>query len=946
MAGENVVRIVVKSDDDTRPGFDSSKAGAEGAAEGIGVYDEALNKAAATSEDFAAAQANLAEAAARVTELEKSGAATADELAAAQAQLTEASLTSARARKALGDAEADLAVKTKAASDEQVASGVKAEESGGLMAGAGTKIKMAALGAAVGLGLAVKGAANFQQQTTKLVTSAGESAKNLGMVQQGILSLSSATNTSTEELASGMYMVESAGFHGAQGLTVLKAAAQGAQAEGADLGEVANAVTSGLNAYGLGASHATQFTNEMVAAVGQGKMTMQDLASSMSNVLPIAASAHISFAQVGGAVATMTSQGMSARQATQDLANVIRNMLHPSGAAAQEMRALGLNANDLNKNIGKVGLTGTMQTLTEAILRNSHGGNVLLGYMKEMSPEAQGLARQILAGSISTKQLQTAVKGLNPEQAKLIGLFENSATSATGLKQTYAGAMAAMTGGATGLNVALMLGGTHAKTFERNVKAVGDAARGTGSNVRGWGDIQKEANFQLGSAEKAVKAMGDSLGLVLLPGLVKALRPLTSFLAMVSKNKAASMALAGVVGAVLAGALGGKLAHAAKDAKDGLSLIVSGAGKLGGAFSSAGSMASSAMSTVSSAVSSGASSAGSALASAGSSVASFVGGMKTKLAEAAVVTGTWLAEQLSAAAAFIASNIAEAASATAAFVVENLATLGIVAGIALLIGAIVFLATHWKTVWKDIQKVALDAWHFLDNDLIHPIEDGIHDLVDWVKSHLKLLGTILLTVLLGPVGFLVAYVITHWDQIRRETSRLVSDVVGFFERLPGDIGHALANLASMLYGLGKNAILGLWHGAESIFTGLLHTAENWGHDIANAIGGAFGIHFSEPSEATKMIAAGRNIPRGLAAGMLGGTGVLRSAAARIAGAAMPALGPGGGGYGGGGLAPILIEARVPRTALILGEDFWTQFQNGVRAKGGDPRIVQMKVVFQ
>ena len=129
------------------------------------------------------------------------------------------------------------------------------------------------------------------------------------------------------------------------------------------------------------------------------------------------------------------------------------------------MQALGLNANSLASNIGKVGLTGTLQDMTDAILRNTSGGSVMLGYMKEMTPAAQGLARGILSGKLSTNDLTTALKGLNPEQAALVEAFEKSATGATGLKQTYDGAMKAMVGGATGLNVALLLGGKNAKTF-------------------------------------------------------------------------------------------------------------------------------------------------------------------------------------------------------------------------------------------------------------------------------------------------------------------------------------------------------------------------------------------------------------------------------------------------------------------------------------------------
>jgi len=52
---------------------------------------------------------------------------------------------------------------------------------------------------------------------------------------------------------------------------------------------------------------------------------------------------------------------------------------------------------------------------------------------------------------------------------------------------------------------------------------------------------------------------------------------------------------------------------------------------------------------------------------------------------------------------------------------ENLATLGIVAGIAVLVAGIIYLATHWHQVWTDIKNWVLDAWHFIDN-IFH---DGI-----------------------------------------------------------------------------------------------------------------------------------------------------------------------------------------------------------------------------
>src|SRR5690242_9228048 len=95
----------------------------------------------------------------------------------------------------------------------------------GLAAG-GAVIAGAAL---VALGAkAVQMAGNFQAGMTSLVTGAGESQKNIKMVSDGILAMAIQTGTSTKQLTDGMYMIESAGFHGAAGLQILKAAAEGA----------------------------------------------------------------------------------------------------------------------------------------------------------------------------------------------------------------------------------------------------------------------------------------------------------------------------------------------------------------------------------------------------------------------------------------------------------------------------------------------------------------------------------------------------------------------------------------------------------------------------------------------------------------------------------------------------------------------------------------------
>src|SRR5581483_2988868 len=118
---------------------------------------------------------------------------------------------------------------------------------GGGALGAVVGIGAAAATALVGVGAsAVKAAGDFETMTNTLVTSAGESASNLAAVRKGILDISVSTGTSVEQLSGAMYQIESSGQHGAAGLQVLTAAAQGAKSENADLTTVAKALTTVL----------------------------------------------------------------------------------------------------------------------------------------------------------------------------------------------------------------------------------------------------------------------------------------------------------------------------------------------------------------------------------------------------------------------------------------------------------------------------------------------------------------------------------------------------------------------------------------------------------------------------------------------------------------------------------------------------------------------------
>src|SRR5260221_1644164 len=253
-------------------------------------------------------------------------------------------------------------------------------EAGAAVSRLGGAWKMMAVGgvlvAAAALGKAVLMAGDFQASMTRLVTSAGELPKNLKMVSDGILNMAVATGTSTQQLAAGMYYVESSGYRGAAALRVLTVAAEGAKTENADLTTVSKALTTVMTDYHMPVTQAAAAMNGLIATVQNGKTNLQELSASMGSVLPIASKLHISFPQVAGAMDTMTNAGMSSRQAAMNLAHVLVALQAPSGVATKSMKEVGLSAQGVRDALVNQGLPQALQMIEEHVSKKFPAGSV------------------------------------------------------------------------------------------------------------------------------------------------------------------------------------------------------------------------------------------------------------------------------------------------------------------------------------------------------------------------------------------------------------------------------------------------------------------------------------------------------------------------------------------------------------------------------------------
>lgn len=549
----------------------ASAAAARDAAVAQKTLDDAMIAASRSAKIDADAQASLANA----TKL-ASNAALADAKAADVQATTAIRTADAQLRQAAAADRAAAANRRSASSSNKAAAGLS-------KLGKNT-LEVAGAFAAYG----VKAAGDYQAAIVKLGTSAGESGQlinnqftgNLKTAYDQILNLSVGTATSTKELTAGMYMVESAGYHiqtgsnhAADGLNVLRVAAQGARAEQAPLASVTSALTTVMRDFGVQPIDAAKAMNVMTVAVGQGKMTMADFSDAIGQVAATANIAHLSFAEVSGAMATLTQHGQTARESVFGLNAVIRNISSPNLQMVKEMERLGVSSVDLSSKLGSRGLVASLEILNNAITSHMGKDGVLLMSVFNTSKTAatnadlafrtlpssvQAMATSFKNGTITVKDWSSYLKTLGPvlaNQASQWATAEKRATgfsdllkSGTPLAQSYLQALSKMTGGTNAQRAAVQLLNGNLSETQGNVARTNAAWNAGSGTVQGFAMVTQTFNFKIGQLREEFNKVAITVGSVLIP-------PLEAAFNWFSKHMGVTKTLAAIVGVVLVAAI-------------------------------------------------------------------------------------------------------------------------------------------------------------------------------------------------------------------------------------------------------------------------------------------------------------------------------------------------------------------------------------------------------
>jgi TP901 family phage tail tape measure protein len=244
-------------------------------------------------------------------------------------------------------------------------------------------VGIAAAGAVMVAALAssIKTTNEFVKAFANVRTLVDETAVDMGTMQNELLALDSRLG-SAKNLTEGLYQALSASVDPAKAVKFVGEAAKFAQAALTDTNTAVDAITTALNAYRFEADKAADVSDIFFQIVKRGKTTGDQLAKSIGNVIPTAATLNVSLEELGASLATMTKQGINTNVATTQLTQLMQAFIKPSEEMTAAIQEFGFESG--SALIKTEGLEGALKFLEEAT-----GGNI--EEMAKLIPNVRGL---------------------------------------------------------------------------------------------------------------------------------------------------------------------------------------------------------------------------------------------------------------------------------------------------------------------------------------------------------------------------------------------------------------------------------------------------------------------------------------------------------------------------------------------------------------------------
>lgn len=250
-----------------------------------------------------------------------------------------------------------------------------------------------------------KMAADFGGSMTKLSSLVGLSREAVQGLNEDVLNMAGDVGKAPQELAEGMFFVQSAGLRGQRALNALRASAKASAAGLGSTRDVANAATSAMNAYGEGNLSAAQAVATLVSTVREGKVETSGLAQVIGQIVPISAQLGVEFNEVGASLAAMTRLGLDASKSATALRGIFRGLLKPSKQARETLQEYNMSVAGLRRQVREEGIISALLDLKQAFDGNQDA-------LTSVFPRVRGLIGVLSLVGKNSEQAQSVFKSL------------------------------------------------------------------------------------------------------------------------------------------------------------------------------------------------------------------------------------------------------------------------------------------------------------------------------------------------------------------------------------------------------------------------------------------------------------------------------------------------------------------------------------------------------
>lgn len=206
--------------------------------------------------------------------------------------------------------------RTEAASSVVGQLGAKFQATGQKIKEAGRKFQYISIGAGLAFGKAAKDTAEYEKALAKVSTISDESQVPIKKLGKEILKLSNTYGLSSTELSEATYQALSASIQTKDVAKFVETSAKLAKTGFLETNEAVDVLTTTINAYGYKAKDAGTISDKLIEIQNRGKVTVQELANNMGQVIPTAAALGVNFDNLGAAYIVMTKKGIDAANAT------------------------------------------------------------------------------------------------------------------------------------------------------------------------------------------------------------------------------------------------------------------------------------------------------------------------------------------------------------------------------------------------------------------------------------------------------------------------------------------------------------------------------------------------------------------------------------------------------------------------------------------------------